>query len=220
MKKWLWLAGTLIFVVFVAMNEVSMEVTEADRKALSKFGRLDNVDHLANVEKAMVLLDQMEVLIRRDYAIPKRQTREPADLIRYRTGGGYDWSRTAYKFFSMHDIPCRIVSLYQTEGGLLSLMKPRIASYAGIEVMQDDTWVFIDPFRVWVAEKADGSYGGAGELNDRSVRWKDPLPQILHEFRKEKLLPVYGLLSRHGQFYPPYSPVPDYNWSEFKTNFQ
>lgn len=220
MKKWLWLAGTLIFVVFVAMNEVSMELTEADREALDKFGRLTNVDHLNNVEKAMVLIEQMEILIRRDYAIPKRQTREPADLIRYRTGGGYDWGRTAYKFFSMHNIPCRIVSLYQTEGGLLSLLRPGISSYAGLEILHEEKWVFIDPFRVWAAEKEDGAYGSASDLNDRGIQWKSPLPQELHEFRKEKLLPVYGLLSRHGQFYPPYSPVPDYNWSEFKANFQ
>ena len=30
---------------------------------------------------------------------------------------------------------------------------------------------------------------------------------------------LFGLYSRHGRFYPPYTPVPDLDWGQLGYNF-
>jgi hypothetical protein len=219
MRKIIWVILGIASVFILIYHDIPNDVTPEDRAALKKFGQLSNTGHLEPVELAEVLIDQMQILIRKDYAIPKRQSREPGDLIRFRTGAGYDWSRTAMKFFKAKGIQCRQVSLYQYEGSLIGLFKPGLLSYPGVEIMAEGKWVFVDPIGNWVARKKDGSYGTVDELGDRSIKWENALDQDLYEFTKKAYRPVYGLYSRHGLFYPPYSPIPDFNFKEFKANF-
>lgn len=219
MKKWLWLLAAVLFALFLIYHNVSGEVTDQDRLALSKMGSLQNVDHLTDVEKALVLVDQMQVLIRKDFAIPKRNEREPIDLLRYRTGATYDWARSACKFFKIHQIRARQVSLYQTDGGLMSVFNPSIEWWASVEVFQDGVWGLVDPFSGWTTLDADGVFHPTEDINDKTIKWKDNKGPLLHDFQKQRLFPVYGILSRHGQYYPPYSPFPDYNFQDLKLNF-
>lgn len=212
----------LLFVAIVAMafyTEVDNSVTSEDKEALTKLGRLENTSHLNNVEKAAVLIDQMKILIRQDYAIPKRNPREPSDLLRFRTGRGKDWARTAYKLFRLHNIPVRQISLYQMENGFFEWLKPGLPSMAALEIQHDGTWIFVEPLSGWMSIKKNGEYGSTADLNDQDIQWKDALGQRLHQFRKKPFRKVYGLYSRHGQFYPPYLPFPDFNWQQFKLNF-
>jgi len=219
MKKWLWLLALILFIVFMFFHDVSNEVTAEDKVALSKMGYLENVDHLTNVEKALVLVDQMQVLIRKDFAIPKRYEREPIDLLRFRTGATYDWARSACKFFKIHNIPARQVSLYQTDGSMWSIFNPSIEWWSSVEVYQDGVWGLVDPFSSWTTLDEDGVFHPTSDINDKTIKWKSKKGQVFHKFQKVHLKPVYGILSRHGQYYPPFTPIPDFNFADFKLNF-
>ena len=48
-----------------------------------------------------------------------------------------------------------------------------------------------------------------------SIQWnREPQTDIY----EQPFTFVYGLYSRHGQFYPPYNFVPDINYDEFVNN--
>ena len=48
-----------------------------------------------------------------------------------------------------------------------------------------------------------------------SIQWHKGPPTNIYE---QPFTFVYGLYSRHGQFYPPYNFVPDINYGEFVKN--
>lgn len=48
-----------------------------------------------------------------------------------------------------------------------------------------------------------------------SIQWHKGPPTNIYE---QPFTFVYGLYSRHGQFYPPYNFVPDINCGEFVKN--
>ena len=55
--------------------------------------------------------------------------------------------------------------------------------------------------------------------NGRFVKWKGIYNDNFNELFAGEFIFVFGLYSRHGNFYPPYNYVPDINWKELIQNF-
>ena len=220
MKKWLIIIIPVVLGVLLYFHDVPTDLTDKDKESLAFFGRLNNTSHLNHAELSTTLIDQMQILIRKDYGIPKGKPREPQDLVRFRTGKCYDWCRTAYKFFKFHDIPVRYVSLYGINDNLFNLLKPGIASHCGLEIELDEQWVYVDPFYNWIAQDAHGHYLGVHDLLSReSGIIFQSIPEELKAIVDQNAIAIYGLYSRHGRFYPPYSVIPDFSYNELKLNF-
>jgi hypothetical protein len=98
------------------------------------------------------------------------------------------------------------------------MLDPATQSHALTEVKTSRGWMLVDPLSQWMGLTVDGRVISADMLERDSRlfksgwdrRIKDPPNSILsHEF-----VDVVGLYSRHGDFYWPYEPVPDVNWTQ------
>jgi hypothetical protein len=152
--------------------------------------------------------------------------REPRDLYELRYGGCYDRSRVIEKVLAYVGLRTRHAAVYstaETKSSLLSLMTPQIGSHAVTEVETARGWMVVDPDKRWIgltesgrpfdlaAIKSDPSLGTA----PRHAASKVPINRI---FRADFAY-VIGVFSRHGRFYPPFTPIPDVNWRQIVYNF-
>ena len=222
-------AGALLFLVWT--HNVPLRVIETDRAALEAILAADSAllepsptERTFGEEIQIVRTIQSSVLrvapLRK--AIPRGQPREPADLLRAGRGLCYDRVRTMEKGFREAGFDVRHAALYSTEGGWLGwlcLFRPGVPSHAVAEVRTSRGWLVVDPNHAWVSLDSDGLPLGLRELRaaageGRNVCEQPPPEPIL----RSPFFYVYGLYSRHGGFYPPYTPFPDVNLPELTLN--
>ncbi len=74
--------------------------------------------------------------------------------------------------------------------------------------------MLIDSNARWIGLTEDGlvkSIEDLQSLDHRVVRWSSRNLAKMNEIFSKDFTYVIGLYSRHGRFFPPYSPIPDYN---------
>ncbi len=158
-----------------------------------------------------------------DKALPLDQSREPKDLYAARHGLCYDRSRVLEKLYRAAGFEARHVSLYSLREHSLvaALLTPQVSSHAVTEVRTARGWLLVDSNRRWISLTADGEPVPLARIQAQSgaplPRW-DARNAEMPKFYMEPFAAVYGLYSRHGRFYPPFNPIPDINWAEFKFN--
>lgn len=158
--------------------------------------------------------------------IPLGQPREPADLLAAKKGLCFDRSRAIEKALTLAGIENRHAYVYESEGGLqnlIALAKPEVTSHAVTEALTSKGWIVIDSNVRWIGltvsddaislEELEREPGLAGRAWDSGNR--APIASI---FTRDFAY-VFGLYSRHGRFYPPYTPVPDIDAGQIVHNF-
>jgi hypothetical protein len=151
--------------------------------------------------------------------------REPRDLYELRHGICYDRSRVIEKALDYVGLRTRHVAVYstaQTKSSWQSLTTPQVPSHAVTEVETARGWMVVDPNARWIALTASGQPFTLAALQSDSIlraaprhaSVKDPINPI---FRSDFTY-VIGLFSRHGRFYPPFTPIPDVNWRQMVYN--
>ncbi len=157
--------------------------------------------------------------------IPLGQPREPANLLAAKKGLCFDRSRAIEKALTLAGIENRHAFVYESDGGLqnlIALAKPGVTSHAVTEARTAKGWIVIDSNVAWIGLTAEGDPVSLAELDtDRRhamPAWdsgnKAPIASIFrHDFAY-----VIGLYSRHGRFYPPYTPVPDLDVGQLLYN--
>jgi Transglutaminase-like superfamily len=163
---------------------------------------------------------QAQVLARspENRSIPKGQTRELADVMREGRGLCFDRSRAIEKALESLGFETRHVAVY---GSLLAALLPGIASHALSEVRTTRGWMLVDSVSLWIGIDANQEPVSADRLSAAGadgIDWPQDQPPI-NELFEQDFVHVYGLFSRHGQFYPPWTPFPDVNWRELAENF-
>ena len=98
------------------------------------------------------------------------------------------------------------------------------ASHAVTEVQTARGWVIVDSNIRFISIDEDDKPFSICEIQKYALRgkeivWSDLYKNNFNDMFKNNFIFVYGLYSRHGDFYPPYNPVPDINWKEFLQNF-
>lgn len=158
--------------------------------------------------------------------IPKGTTREPLDLYRAGSGFCYDRSRAIEKFLAQIGFRTRHLSIYstaETKSALKSLITPQISSHAVTEVLTSKGWLVVDSNARWIALDARGWPVSIAEMQKRqsssTIAWHATVPDRINSKFSNGFVYVYGLYSRHGEFYPPMTPIPDVNWADFMGNF-
>lgn len=158
--------------------------------------------------------------------IPLGQPREPADLLAAKKGLCFDRSRAIEKALTLAGIENRHAYVYESDGwveDLTALAKQGVTSHAVTEARTSKGWMVIDSNVRWIGltasgdaislaeiEREPGLAGGAWDSGNA-----DPIASIFtHDFAY-----VFGLYSRHGRFYPPYTPVPDIDIGQIVHNF-
>ena len=160
--------------------------------------------------------------------LPEGAPREPKQLYLERTGMCYDRSRVLEKIYLYLGFETRHLSLFTREAYVHSyttVLFHHVPSHAISEVLTKRGWLMIDSNDLWVA------LGPASEpismhkmqqafLAEKPIKWLVSPPDRDFGFYNQRCIPIYGLYSRHGRFYPPYtSGIPDFRLRGLFYNF-
>ena len=101
-----------------------------------------------------------------------------------------------------------------------ALLTPGDPSHAVSEVLTRRGWLVVDSNTRWLAldrSSAPVSIAAvrASAAGRAPIAWRQPPPFAIY---RHPFVFVYGLYSRHGEFYPPYDFVPDVNYAELMHN--
>lgn len=153
--------------------------------------------------------------------IPFGSEREPKDVFERKHGFCYDRGRVIAKLLSWLGFETRHVSVFSAVSPwpLLTLLTPDIRSHAVTEVQTREGWMVIDTNVRWIGLDADRDPVSLDDIQETGLRsWasenQDPIDSIF----TKPFVQVRGLYSRHGYFYPPFSPLPDFNFRQIVSN--
>lgn len=155
-----------------------------------------------------------------DSGLPYRQQREPKDLYEAKKGLCFDRSRVIEKILQYHGFQTRHIFIYSTKNSnaLKAFATPQVPSHAVTEVWTKKGWLVIDSNDEWISLEKEGNPVSIENMSENLNRdWASPPPEIYKTLAPYTF--VYGLYSRHGEFYPPYNFIPDVNYGEFLDNF-
>ena len=223
------LGGVLIFfVAFLAYSEVDNSLTAEDKQYIAKF--LEGIPALPENrtytnELDIIIQVQHSVLNKTAHknALPFATEREPKDLFIAKAGSCYDRSRVIEKILRSIGFKTRHISIYstkQTHSSIKSLLTPGVASHAFTEVLTQKGWIVVDSNHRWVSLDSNKNPISISQIQliaegSDNILWSQELPNKIYT---NPFTFIYGLYSRHGQFYPPYNFIPDVNYQELAQN--
>ena len=224
-------ASVLLFVV-LATQQVDVEVTPEDRAYAQKILDAAQVPPLPpkpSYAQELAFIEGVQRAVLKvapvNKGIPHGKTREPKDLFGAQHGLCYDRSRVIEKILSAHGFETRHIfgyAIVEGQSNLVTLLKPGTPSHAFSEVKTSRGWLLVDSNTHWRSLDAKSDPVSVADLRDDlrkpKVQWNEELAAIRYVFFKKDFFFFYGLYSRHGRFYPPFTPVPDVRWDEFLAN--
>jgi hypothetical protein len=210
-------------IVFLAWNNVSAEVTRADEIYIKKIIAERNIREPTTFEQQIstILAVQDAVLDASpgNDAIPLDEPREPKDLYQAQSGECYDRSRTIEKALEYLHMKVRHVAVYSTaqEPVIYAILSDNTPSHALSEVLTKKGWMAVSSLSRWIGLTSAGDPVNVADLAKPHV-WSAKVPGRMSWIFKSPFISIIGLYSRHGQFYPPYLPIPDVNYRQLLYN--
>lgn len=228
------LAGALIAAgVVVVTHNVPADPTPSDKQyaglIITQAGY--DPDHLKNtgsadfeaeVRAVVAVQDAVLKAAPDDRAIPFAHEREPKDIFELKHGLCFDRSRVIEKLLTWLGYEARHVAVYSTKelSWFRALLQPQVDSHAVTEVKTSKGWMVVDSNVRWVGLDAGRDAISLDELQDGRVReWAPESRDSIRGIFIGPFVHIRGLYSRHGYFYAPYTPVPDFNVGELLENF-
>jgi hypothetical protein len=225
-------AATLLvgaFLAFLAWSAVDNELTADDAHFVAAFGPAasklaDGATYLDEVRFIRLVQRTALDIAPGNTGIPFGQPREPRNLYEAGSGMCYDRSRTVEKVLRHHGFRTRHLAIYstvQTGSAARSLLTPGTDSHAVTEVLTRRGWLVVDSNLPWVSVQEDGNPVSMARIHAAAlpggapIAWQAAPPLAIY---RDTFTFVYGLYSRHGQFYAPYNFVPDVNYGELVQN--
>lgn len=230
---WVALAALIIGgVALLSYNDVSTDVTPEDAvyaaRMLRETGHADLVGQVRPADfddqVATILAVQGAVLsIAPDnQGIPFDRPRELRDLYQARSGLCFDRSRAIEKILSSLGFEVRHAAVYSTKDAsrLRAFLTPRTPSHALTEVKTARGWLVIDSNRRWIGLTRDGTPVDLDALRETKAQqaWDSRLREPMSPILSGPFSYLFGLYSRHGRFYAPYTPIPDADWRQVLYN--
>ncbi|HUF05629.1 MAG TPA: transglutaminase domain-containing protein [Aridibacter sp.] len=222
--------GAIFLILTLAYHGVSNEVTEADRESVPRYVTESvQIEPAADLSKDIELIKKVQDSVLNvapvNKGIPYGQPREPKDLLEAKQGLSFDRSRVIEKILRAYGYETRHVFIYSTKrtgSSVRSFITPGAPSHAVSEVWTANGWLVVESNDRWISLDSEGNPREMEEIVKTSgpgggIEWKDEAPKIYKELYPYTF--VYGLYSRHGEFYPPYNPIPDVNYGELLYNF-
>jgi hypothetical protein len=144
--------------------------------------------------------------------------REPGDVLKADKGECYDRARVLEKFLEIDGFRTRDAYVFDASShGFASLALPGLASHALLDVQTGRGWMSVGTNIPFLGVTTSGEVSSSAQIKKYSnTRWAYSPPSDLPS---QTNIAIYGLWSRHGQFFPPYLPLPDISWRDFKYNF-
>lgn len=232
---WLFLALLILgLVATLITHDVSTEVTPDDAAYAERFlretghgdliGQTPPADFDDQVNTILAVQDAVLSIASENEGIPFDKTRELRDLYEARAGLCFDRSRAIEKILTHMGFEARHAAVYSTEetgSALASLLTPKTPSHAVTEVKTQRGWLVVDSNRRWIGLTRGGAALDLAKLQAVEAgnqAWDPRVQEPMNRILRGPFTYVLGLYSRHGRFYPPYTPVPDVDWSQIPDN--
>ncbi len=229
-RQWPKLMGLMLVVMAVAIwlvnyYNVDKSLTDEDRHYVQLYlpGYPQDYAKIITYSEQIALVELVQRRMGRRTtgwtAIPEGQPREPKQLYEQRSGLCYDRSRVLEKIYLYLGFETRHLSLFTREPFIHSwqtLLFHHVPSHAISEVETKHGWLMVDPNDLWVSLDRNHEPVSMHKLQALYLRgerpaWEETVPSTDQRFYNDRCIPIYGLYSRHGRFYPPYtSGIPDF----------
>jgi hypothetical protein len=228
------LLGTLVGLI--NYYNVDKTVTAEDRKYIQLYlpgvvegsgANMSYEDQIRIIQRVQQVLNERT---RGWMGIPEGQPREPKQLYLEQTGMCYDRSRVLEKMFLYLGFETRHLALFTREPYVHSyttVLFHHVPSHAISEIKTKHGWLMVDSNDIWLSLDLNNEPVSMHQLQERYLRgqipieWKMPVIWRDQRFYNDRCIAVYGLYSRHGRFYPPYtSHIPDYRIRGLLYNFE
>lgn len=218
----------MVIFILALMHNVPGKITPEDQVALEKIltnikdtpllSFNEEVDRIQNIQES-VFWASMEAT-----KIPLRQRREPQDLLDAGYGLCGDRGRTMEKAFRYAGFNARFVMVFTKDKKHEdSPKKPYYdpyGSHALVEVKTSKGWLIVDTVSPWISLDIHNNPVSLemwqGVKHRESYEWEPKIHGKMYWILKQNFKIAYGVYSRHGLFYPPYTPhIPDVNIPTF-----
>lgn len=215
-------------VVILSIHAVDNSLSEEDRQYIPMY-----LSDVAPLPENPTYKDQLSFIISvqrsvlniapRNDGLPYAQKREPKELYAAKTGLCFDRSRVIEKILRYSGFETRHISIYskeKTDSAIKSLITPGVSSHAVTEVLTKSGWLIVDSNAPWVSTDKNNRPLSINSIqlhieNSAHIKWGKEPPTSIYV---KPFVFVFGLYSRHGEFYPPYNFIPDINYGEFVQN--
>lgn len=220
----------MLFVGAIAYNNVSTELTETDRHYAElilresgyggKYGENSQIENFDDQIRAIVAVqDAVLKAAPTEKGIPLGQQRELADLHQLKHGLCYDRSRAIEKILSWLGFEIRHVAVYSTVNRslLVALLAVQNPSHAVTEVRTQKGWMLVDSNARWIGLDTQRNPVSLSRVRETTA-WAPESSARINSIFKAPFVGIRGLYSRHGRFYPPFNPIPDFNVGQLLSN--
>lgn len=215
------MAFVALNLIVIGVSNVPSKVTESDEAIFKTALGLQKPQTPMHYEEELFVIKKLQVLVLKEApgndGIPKRQSREPENLFKFKSGLCFDRSRTLDKLFQWAGFESRHVyvlyAAHPKTGAKLSFWKTFFTegtdSHAVTEVKTSHGWLVVDSNTPWISLAADGEPVRADHIYAQAYRFAS-----LPAYWNRPFWAIRGMYSRHGQFYWPYIPYPQLNWTD------
>lgn len=214
----------ILFAIYITFGlTVNNQITAEDQLEIKKL-KLDevciNLNSFIDEIKCINTVRHKILISATNEGCNKGKSVEPKDLIERGYGCCVEFSRfiekalRSYKFKTRHVF---IIEPYKNKS-FLNFIPLKQQSHAASEVLTSLGWIAVDSkYEIISYKKNDNVY----EIYDfkNLIENKEIVKEMgINFYKKRKLDIIYGLYSRHGQFYGPNLPGPEFNWREILYN--
>jgi hypothetical protein len=156
----------------------------------------------------------------KNVGIPKGHSREPRDLLEFHAGLCYDRSRSIEKLLRLAGFQVRHVFIVSANNISVPILALFISghSHAMTEVRTARGWMLVGSNTTWIGKNDDGSVISIVDFARHDAAANTSAGKKAPDIIRNPFIYIYGLYSRHGDFYPPYYSVVDVNWREMLAN--
>lgn len=212
------LVGVLALGAFLATGVVSEVPGIDDQAALIEYGIIGRgdlgqagvLDHRGQRELLTRIVRQVHAAVPRLEALPNGQPREPRAVLQAGSGVCFDRSRVIEQAARLAGFDVR--RAFVLYGGWSKLLAAGGPTHTLVEVRTNQGWVALGTLTSMTGYAEDGKVWSVQDLRaDAAVGGRQLQANGWREIIATDFQPIYGLYSRHGGQYPPYTPVPDFS---------
>ena len=225
----------LVLAIYNVRTDITVEDKIYIRRILQDAGTRADIpgarkDFSAEINTILAIQNSAFVTAPETSLLPKDQPREPKDLYHAKTAYCSDRARYIDKALRLYGFETRYASLYQKMPGknffqiMLTRTHDGTQSHALVEVKTSKGWLVVDTRNRWISLDIHNDPVSLVALENFAEMQRWPQWSPLSKEKKYALLErpfyiLYGFYSRHGRFYPPYTPnIPDIDYSQFLLN--
>ena len=226
-QHWILLLLSTAVLVLGYLHNVPKKISDEDKVALNHiFNTPIVVGDALNFEEQIEFIDLLVNELHSKFPlfspIKYNAKREPKDLLANGSGFCYDYSRSIEKQLMLNGFKTRHVAVFRSKKNFWTTITSKgVYSHSLSEVKTKKGWMIVDSNEKFYAQDIAGEVYSFKSLEEmeQAPSWKLHIHSALAPFYESEIEYVYGLYSRHGSFYPPYTFIPDYNFSELFYNF-